>query len=407
MKRQQRIRFGFVMAIQAVVGAGFAVGLLAAPDRFFQRLPAAVGLENSEPAIAIDRQQALRVRPLYDDPGVISDENLALVLKKTRPTLPRNQLKPNHVEHALRTWGIDAEFRDDRVLSGREMLDFLVNHGQYLKSWSGDTDPLLLPQKSGVAVRWGHEPGASVHHDHLLASLSEAGVRRDQPVFAPDGRARVFDDVLQQAILDFRLDEKEVEWSAMAFMLWLPPQTKSWRTGTGRRIDFDAIARRLMRGDARYGTCGGTHRVYSLMLLYRIDKESEILSAATRRAVRRHLLRMRDRIVESQFPDGHWASNWSAGRVSRERPIQEPEYKSVIATGHHLEWLAIAPPEFHPDREVVRKAARWLVANVRSKKEHEILAWYTFYSHVGSALAAWRQTRPAEFWARRQNHSAQ
>ncbi|MFQ5730711.1 MAG: hypothetical protein ACE5KM_02030 [Planctomycetaceae bacterium] len=398
--KQRRPKIGFVLAVQAVTIGGFAVALLAAPGAFYDDLPASVGLGRRPSALPIDRRRALRVRPLYDDPGVVSDENLALVLRKVRPTFSRRRLKPNHVEHALRTWGVDAVFRDRRALSGREMLGFLIDHARYLQSWNGEADPLLVPQAEGVAVRWGREPGASVHHDHLLASLSEAGVRRDEPVFPPDGRAKTFDDLLQQSIRDFRLDEREVEWSAMAFVLWLPPSTTSWTTSDGRRVDFDAIARRLMRGDARYGTCSGTHRVYSLMLLYRVDADSPVLSPATRGSVRRHLARMRDLIVASQFPDGHWASNWSLGKASREELIDEPNYKSVIATGHHLEWLAIAPPEFHPNRAVVRKAARWLVDNIRSKSEREILDWYTFYSHVGSALALWRKTRPAAFWAK-------
>jgi len=398
----RRLNLRFVLAVQVAVLLVVAAAVAMTPDRPMapDRVPPVLrfAVTGTMPRMEISRETPLRMAPLYDDPTVVSDADLAAVLRKTRPAFPRRRLKPNHVEHALRTWGVEATFRDPRILSGREMVAFLTDHSRYLKSWSGATEPLLVPERDGVAVRWGREPGASVHHDHLLACLTEAGVRRDAAVYPPGNNARTIDDLLQQSVRDFRLDEREMEWSAMVFALWLPPDVTQWRLSNGRTVDFDLIARRLMRGDARHGVCGGTHRVYSLVLLLRIDKRFGILSKPVQDRVRWHLRRMRDLLVASQFPDGHWASNWSAGRDSVENPISEPGYKSVIATGHHLEWLAMAAEEFHPPRDVVRKAARWLIQDVRSKSEAEILSHYTFYSHVGNALALWRKTRPAPFW---------
>ena len=70
----------------------------------------------------------------------------------------------------------------------------------------------------------------------------------------------------------------------------------------------------------------------------------------------------------------------------------------MIATGHHLEWLAIAPESLHPPREQIRKAAAWITQKTISMKESEILDNYTFFSHVGNALAMWRKTSPSKFW---------
>jgi len=395
---------GFLLLVQAIVCSAFAVALAATPDSLVRRAGRGRGGPESAETVPVARQTAYRVAPLYDDPTVVSDAGLTTVLRKIRPRFSRRQLRPNHVEHALRAWGKDAEFSglpgdDSNVLSGREMLDVLLNHGRYIRSWNGEADPLLSRNDGGLSVRWGgHDISGSVHHDHLLASLTEAGVSLDETVYPPTGEPMTFGDVLQQALRDFQPDEKEIEWSAMAFGLWLPPTTTSWTNSAGRRITFDLIARRLLRGHPKFGTCSGTHRVYSLVLLYRLDQEFGFLRKSTRGAVRSHLRRMRNLITASQFPDGHWSSNWSEGRSAVTRPISEPHYKSVIATGHHLEWLAIAPPEFHPPREVVRKAARWLVRDVQRKSPEQILAHYTFYSHVGNALCLWRKTRPAAFW---------
>jgi hypothetical protein len=255
--------------------------------------------------------------------------------------------------------------------------------------------PLLVEETGGVGIRWGREEGASVHHDHALASLTEAGVSLDEPVFTPRRHTRTLRNLLLQALADFRLDEREVEWSAMAFGLWLPPQ-REWVAADGRLVSFDLLARRLMRGDMRFGVCSGTHRLYSLALLLQLDGQYSLLEEGTRQAAYAHLGAARDRLVESQFEDGHWPSIWEAGELARTRPIDDPLHKQVISTGHHLEWLAIAPEELHPPRESIRRAARWAIDTTLARTSHEIGEHYTFYSHVASALALWRGTRPAD-----------
>jgi len=347
--------------------------------------------------IHIDREQPLRIEPLYDDSELVSDAELTAVLKQVQPRFPQKQMKPNYVEHALRIWGVDAEFKDTEVLSGAQLRDFLIDHGRYLASWGDSMEPLLVESRQGVEVRWGKEEGASVHHDHWLACLTEAGVPLHQPIYTPAKHTRTINDALQQALRDFRVDEREVEWSAMAFGFWIPP-VKSWQTLDGRTVSFDMIAHRLMRGDKKFGVCSGTHRVYSLAVLLRLDDQYSLLSPAVREESRQHLLAVKQLITESQFEDGHWPSNWEMGAEAVSHPIDDPLHKQVIATGHHLEWLAIAPEEFHPPREQIRKAARWAIDTAVSRTPAQILEHYTFFSHVGGALSLWRKSRPADFW---------
>ncbi|QDV51505.1 hypothetical protein [Gimesia fumaroli] len=349
------------------------------------------------PEVKIDRKVPLQVEPLYDDPSVVTDEELAAVLKQVRPKFPRKHMKPNHVEHALRTWSIRSTFQDPSIVSGIEMRDFLIDHARFLASWGDDASPLLVDEPKGISIRWGSQVGGSVHHDHWLASLTEAGIHLDEPVFAPARRDMDINDVIQQSLRDFRLDEREVEWSAMAFGLWIPP-VKQWKTTDGRSVSFDQIVQRLIRGHKKFGVCVGTHRVYSLMLLIRLDDEYDILSDRARANAYGYLERVRDLISVCQFEDGHWPANWMDGKTALTNPEEIPEYKNVIATGHHLEWLAIAPKELHPPHEQIVKAAKWIINNTTSHTEDEILQKYTFYSHVGNALALWRHTHAAKFW---------
>jgi hypothetical protein len=297
---------------------------------------------------------------------------------------------------------VDAEFDEPGVLSGAEMRDFLLDHGRQAEVFGRDSRPLLIDRPAGIGVRWQqpYDPRVSAHHDHLLACLSEAGVPLDQPVIPPSGRRAIFGDILSEAVRDFRLDEVETDWSAMSFALWFAPETTQFRSGDGRTITFDLLARRLMRSQKNLGVCSGTHRVYTLVVLWRLNEEFDhkILSEAVRGEVWTYLERVRDLITASQFDDGRWPSNWADGRRAATHPIHDEEHRQVIATGHHLEWLAIAPEDLHPPREQILKAADWIIALTASKSVEDISRQYTFYSHVGNALALWRGTRPAEFW---------
>ncbi len=387
-----------VVIVQIVLlGAGVAAWQIGAASPV-AKLPVKNSSQPYRAVTQIPRTTPLVITPLYDDVEVVSDEELAAVLAKIRPVFSHERTKPNFVEHALRAWSVRAKFADPRVMSGEQMKDFLTDHGKYLASWGDKVAPLLSNQTDGVDVRWGSEEGASVHHDHWLACLTEAGISLNEPVFTASHRAQTIADVLEQALSDFRLDETEVEWSVMAFGLWISPQ-KEWRTRDGRHITFDMLADRLMRGDKRFGICSGTHRVYSLMVLIRLDEEFQILTPETHQRIMDHLRSVRDLITVCQFPDGHWPSNWSIGADALEKPVEDELYKRVIATGHHLEWLAIAPQELHPPREQILKAADWLIQTTHEQTADDINGRYTFFSHVGNALALWRNTHPSEFWA--------
>lgn len=384
------------LVVQLIVVVSIVASFAAASVDTRQQLLNEVGGARFAPVVSVPRETPLVIEPLYDDADVVSDDDLAAVLDKVQPRFSHEKLKPNFVEHALRTWWLKAKFADPKVMSGEALKEFLTNHGEYLASWGDKMAPLLQDETTGVAIRWGKEEGASVHHDHWLACLTEAGIGLHDTVFTPV-RSREVSDVLQQALRDFRLDETEVEWSAMAFGLWIAPQ-KSWTTRDGRTVSFDLLADRLMRGHKRFGVCSGTHRLYSLIVLIRLDDEHDILSDAMRERIMNHMKAVRDLIAVCQFEDGHWPSNWSDGADALKKPIDDELYKQVIATGHHLEWMAIAPEKLHVSREQIRKASAWCIKTTRQQSASDIAMRYTFFSHIGNALALWRKTHPADFW---------
>ncbi|WP_417851054.1 hypothetical protein [Thalassoglobus sp.] len=386
--------------VQLLVLGAFSIALIVSNSQ--ARTDLKVQFLGKEPfvPVPIPREEPVQIEREYNRPDLVSDEALAAVLEKIQPRFDHTEMKPNHIEHALRTWGVKATFQNPNAVSGQEMLRFLTDHSVYIDSWGERMKnfPLLEEKPTGIRVRWGKEICASYHHDHLIACVTEAGARLDTPVYGPSRSDHTLYDVVQESLRDFRLDEREVEWTAMAFGLWIAP-TNEWVGDGGRKYSFDLLAKRLMRGQKELGVCSGTHRVYSLVLLIRLDDKFEnILSDPVRDTVYAHLEDVRDLIIVSQFPDGSWPGNWPDGAEAVSNPSDEDIYKKVIATGHHLEWLSIAPKDLHPPDEQIKKAVDWVVATTKSRTRAEIKQRYTFFSHVGSALANWRQVHPADFW---------
>lgn len=400
MRRHRKsIPMSTILGVQVLVVVAFTAAWLALPAGERQRIQAELTATRPKAEVEITNLAPVAASPLYNDPEVVSDEDLAVVLHAILPRFGTEKIKPNFVEHALRTWGSQIEFRNTDLMSGPLMTDYLLDTGHYVASWGTDHEPLLQPQDDdGIYVRWESDTSASVHHDHMLASLAEAGVSLDHFVSTP-ARRTTLQEVFEESLRDFRLDERETEWSVMAFTSYLAPQrTSEWKNSQGRTISFDMLATRLMRSHKQKGVCLGIHRVYSLVMLVRLnDQYGRLISQATSSEIMSFLADVRELITAAQDEDGSWPPNWSDG-VNAERAVDEERHRRVIATGHHLEWLAIAPEELHPPRKDIIRAAQWLVQNVRSTSQEKIDGKYTFYSHVGNALALWRQTTPAEFW---------
>ncbi|MCA9064212.1 MAG: hypothetical protein KDA96_14175 [Planctomycetaceae bacterium] len=398
---RRSISFRTVFGIQVIFVAAFVVAWFALPPTS-QKMVVARATHQPYPLdVQIEDIPPVTISSLYNDPDLVTDQQLADVLHKILPRFSRRHLRPNYVEHALRTWGASIEFRNPDVISGPQMRDFLIDNSRYVDSWGEDGMPILEPYENGISIRYGKDRSTSVHHDHLLACLTEAGVPLSEAVHVP-GREMQMYDVMNQSLQDFQLDEIETEWSAMAFSAWLMPQKlKTWHNGRGRQLSLDLLAERLIRNHKQHGVCSGTHRVYTLMMMLRLNEDNggELLSEHSTSRMMDYLREVRDLIMAAQDDDGSWPPNWASGAdAAKLAEANEPIYRRVISTGHHLEWLSIAPEELHPPREDIHRAATWIINNTLETPQETIDSNYTFYSHVGNALALWRKTTPAAFW---------
>ncbi len=339
------------------------------------------------------RSAPVTVGPLYDWPEVVGDDQLQTVLYRLRPRLRGPEPKIYDVGHALRFWGTEARFRDPSCLSGREILDILTNHAKFAEVWGADEEPLLMQNAEGVDVRVKEGLASTAHVDHMLAGLAEVGVPLDFPIRTPAGQATVR-SMLQRSLRKFSLNQLECEWSALAYALYLE-SGQPWVSSEGQKITFDRIADRLMRRSLPESACYGNHRLHVLVVFLRVDEQHSILSPGCRARVIRHLQDAVSALVESQHPLGYWDENWAAGippgvEEDEQGDDVDPLGSRLQMTGHILEWLALAPAEVLPFRDVVARAGQWLTGAVINMDDEQTREGFAFLTHVGRALALWR-----------------
>jgi len=345
----------------------------------------------------------LDVPPLYDYDFVVTDDQLSRALTKIRPRFQGRDTKIFHVDHNLRSWTPQAKFVGDEFMSGEDMLRLLTDHRRFVEVFGEEVEPLLVETEGGVHVRDREGNRSSSHHDHTLACLAEVGVPLDHPIITPT-RQTTFRAILEDSLRTFSINQQEYEWSALAYVLFLPPISE-WVTTEGQHVSFDFLAERIMREALPQGVCAANHRLHALVMFLRVDDrmrsegQDPILSPETRQRIIAYLQDITATLVRNQHPDGFWNRNWNSERPASSTPtdkVGDELGDRIIATGHVMEWLALAPEEIHPPRAVLIAAGQWLVKTIDELSPKQVDDYQSFLSHTGRALALWRGRTPAE-----------
>ncbi len=349
------------------------------------------------------RAEPLAIGPFYDDPRVIGDQELRRVL--ARLPLAAGAPPLAQVDHSLRLWGQREPFADPGLLPSWEMQRRLLDHEHFALVHRDAQAPLLIDddETGGVGVRVGADDASASHVDHTLATLAEIGLPLSTPLRTPL-RETTARELLEHSLRHFSLNQAEVEWSALAYVLFLPPASR-WVTSEGQEMSFDRLADRLMRERLPEGVCSANHRLYGLAAFLRVDDqmaaggEGPILEDASRQRIVGFLRQATDAFVRHQHAGGFWNFAWPAATPATLEPTEREGDRlgdRIIVTGHALEWWALAPEEVQPPRPVAVAAARWLIDTIDGLEPAQIQSYNSFLSHAGRALALWRGKLPAE-----------
>lgn len=348
---------------------------------------------NLRPRIPRFNDQPRVVRPEYNYPFVVSDDQLQQVLVKIKPRFLTVPTKVNFVDHGIRLWGSKIKFYDDS-LDGPEMLNLLLDDSQFRNMWGKQAPALLHKTDFGISVLTQQGRSTVSHVDHMTGTLAEIGIPLSHPVVTRSGQGQVA-DLLRHTILSFQLNQKEYEWTALAAAFYTA-DAEPWYSNEGQRIDFNLLAERIMRQRQPLGVCYGQHRLYTLVMLLRINEQMQVesgkrlLDPTAEQSVKDYLLGMTRRFHQTQALDGYWDGNWPDKKKAVPDPGTDELSRRILATGHVLEWWAMAPEELHPPRATIVRSAQWLSRVIIEMDDRTIEKNYTFLTHAARCLALWR-----------------
>lgn len=304
---------------------------------------------------------------------------LSTVKRKFWPNRPMD--RPSTLMHYLHLWGDRAQFSDPTCMSGLQMLGALLDGEQHaLYTGAG---AFVYKTRSGEVQFRAVGGGGESHPNQCLALLAELGTPTDRVLPTVGGTLR---DAIRSALLDFMLVEKP-EWSIVAFGRYLPP-TRRWQNRWGDRFSFDQLAAAFLDRDPGVRSpCGGTHLLYATCVLLQADEQCDILSDATRSRLIDRLQEAAQTLERTQHREGYWTLGWM-NDLGRKQVV--PEYQAeterTLITGHHLEWIVLAPPEAIPSRRHLGNALHWCLSELEAADPEVIHTSICDFSHCLASL---------------------
>jgi hypothetical protein len=307
--------------------------------------------------------------------------------------------------HYLRLWGPNSAFRvrvfGGRVipaLDGELMVNSLFDHRTFLRNAAVTSPALLVSSIYGIqalssrdSVYQGTE--LTAHVGQLLQTAGEAGLPSSFAVVCMEGRRGSMAEVVRDSAVRVSRDG-ELEWLTVGLARYSDEGRTSWSNRFGELWSFDAIADQLCNRPIGAGACCGTHIPYALVVLLRVDEQKGLLSETGRRRAVGYLTHLSLGLEGGQAGSGAWNADWAkhcSGGLPTKVP-KDPEaafYQQIIVTGHHLEWIALAPTELRPREASIQRACDFLIENWPAFLERHLSRdWHGFVpaTHAGRAL---------------------
>jgi hypothetical protein len=297
--------------------------------------------------------------------------------------------------HAAALEGLDMPlpgYPGSTAVTLRELLlDSRASHVYFKGDPIFVVSPWGLQHNTQILSRQEWQTGRQAHAGQLLNEFARHGLPLHERLRTNRGDFQV-KDLVRDVMANLSLSDAELEWSAIALILYLPPQN-SWVSKFGNPNSFSDLAEELMRRTANLERrpCYGIHCLEALALFLKVDEIHHVLSPPCKTSIYDYLSRQVAHLSETQDSDGSWPVAWHLNRAQYAiSDSPEPErpniHNRVHVTGHHVGWMLLLPVELLPPDEVFANAANFLLRALRSAEDKDLLANYCPYSHAACSL---------------------
>jgi hypothetical protein len=221
------------------------------------------------------------------------------------------------------------------------------------------------------------------HPGQCLAGFAESGVSLTHRFPLKHDSCYVA-DLLSDAAWSISTQE-ELEWRIVALALYRP-HIMQWRNKFGETLDWPKITRILltsletMKAGGAWSPCFGTHSLYALAVLDRVNDQTELWDASLSSEVHNTFRSMSLLLEQTQGPDGSWNRDWLHPENSPRLQVGSDTQRLLI-TGHQLEWLALCPASERPSQNVLTRAGDFVCRSLASRSSGEILSTICPCSH--------------------------
>ena len=377
-----RLNLLWLTSITSIVFVGGIAIALTSPRGPVARPVEAVGKQT---AVAKHGPTKVRFLPVSPEDYRWIEQQIELP-RKTVPTL-------SNLVHLLRVHGLAAPLTDanKKIHSTDDILRILTDADvgtRYFGQSPMVQTPHGIRYPEGSRVEIATQPYLELHRDQTLAAFAESGIPLSHPLRL-DEKEYCVEEILRDSVANFHLKQPELEWTGVAYALYRAP-TKTWTNRYGEVYSFDQLVEEMLDRGVPDASCGGTHLLYTLTIISRVDEAENILSASVRSRVDRHLRSFVRMAVASQQPDGYWSPDWNyaayEGGAPRYWTKGDTASQRLVMTSHVAEWLLYLPEGIDVDKSVLRRAALWLSRTLRDATVEDKENNYCPYSHAACAL---------------------
>jgi hypothetical protein len=279
--------------------------------------------------------------------------------------------------HMLRVHRLDGIFVHERFPSSKKILECLTDE-ECGRAYFGY--PPFVETRNGIQYLPRDGPSTPFgwrenHRDYVLASFAELGLPLSFSITFPH-TASCLREVLLDSMANFHLNQEEIQWTALAYSLYMPP-ANSWVNRFGERNSFDDLARELLSRPYEHASCGGTHQLVACAILARVDQQQPVLSPKDRDSLTEGLQKAARRALMAQCPDGSWYPDWfkepNLLRAGSAIPADSATLGGrLLVTSHLAEALLYLPSNASVPDQALRLAGVWLYHQLRTASREDL-----------------------------------